>query len=192
MNRTTGSLLIELLRPIAVPFGLAAKATYWLLLGWWLDGRMSRQGQNRLAQEIRQALPFLFSQYKGRVVPSEGIIFPEPFDYSTVTVLTDDLLIRFIRGRGELGVNIAPAERPNDWHELPRVIRAMHGAEDVGYGNVADLSEAAGLLQANIEQLNRVLCGQRYEEIKNRLAEAYKRDRAAMREWEFEMNKRLR
>lgn len=192
MNRQSRRLLIELLRPVAVPIGIAAKGLYWLLFGWWLDKYQGRRGEKQLLQDVENALPFLFAEYNGRVVPNEGVQFPEPFDCATITVALENLLFRFVRGQGELGVNIAPAGAPHDWHELSLVLAAVNGVEELERRPIVDLWRAAALLQPNISRLIQVFASRDYDRVKRQLAEVYKRDRAAMREWEAEINARLR
>lgn len=111
---------------------------------------------------------------------------------STVTLTLDDVLLRFIRGRGELGVNIAPARSPDDWHEVPVVLRLLEGNDEVVPRSFANLPRAAYALELNMNRLKSFFTPAGYETRQQQLAQVYKRDRAVMREWEAEMNARLR
>ena len=53
-----------------------------------------------------------------RIIPNEGVRFPPPFDYAVATIAVENLVLRFIRGLGEVGVFVAPASAPSDWHDL--------------------------------------------------------------------------
>lgn len=193
MTRETRVFLIEnVVRPIGLPFYWAARGLFWLFFGG-LNKRRGRKAQKRLARDIETALPFLFSTYRGHVVPNVGVRFPEPFDYATVTVATDHLFLRFIRGRDLLGAHVARVSAPNDWHELPVVMSVLNGAQDnLERQSFAGLQEAAALLEPNLGRLKAFFDSPDYERNRQQLTEFHKRDRAAMREWEAEMNARLR
>lgn len=103
MKRQSQKLLIEFLRPAVVPVGLIVKGLYWASFGWWLDKYLGRRSQKCLARDVREAIPFLFTEYKGHIVANDGVRFPEPFDYATITIAFDSLFLRFVRGRGIVG-----------------------------------------------------------------------------------------
>lgn len=192
MTRKTQEFLIEnIVRPIGQPIYWLARGIAWLLLGS-LDKHLGRKGQRRLAKDVEAALPFLFWHYHARFVPNEGVRFPEPFDYATATLALDDVLLRFIRGRGELGVNIAPVRSPNDWHEVPVVLGLLEGNEDVTSRSFANLRRAAYVLEPNMGRLISFFSAAGYETKQQQLAEVYKRDRAVMREWEAKINARFK
>ena len=77
--------------------------TYNVLFGW-LDKRTARQNQTKFELEIRQGMPCLFSKGRGWVIPNKGVPYPPGFDSGFVTVSLENFLLRFVRGRGELGV----------------------------------------------------------------------------------------
>jgi hypothetical protein len=192
VTRATKAFLINnVLRPIGQPIYWLARGISWLLFAS-LNKRMGRKGQKRLAQDVEAALPFLFSQYHARFVPNEGVRFPEPFDYATVTMALDDLLLRVVRGRGELHVNIAPARSPDDWHEVRVVLSILDGKDDMRYASFGNLRRASYALEPNMQRLKSFFAPAGYATKQRELAEVYKRDRAVMREWEAEMNAKLK
>src|SRR5438128_3465658 len=96
---------------------LVASPTYDLLFGW-IDRRTARKDEKRLANDIQISMRFLFIQDGACIIQNEGVRFPPAFDYAFVTIACNNVLLRFCRGRGELGVHVAPAFAPSDWHEL--------------------------------------------------------------------------
>lgn len=107
--------------------------TYSLLFGR-LDRRLARKHEARLANEIHDTLPFLFTIHGGKIVPNEGVPSLPGFDYAFVTVAVDHILIRFCRGRGELDVRIAPKDAPADLHELCLLLNLLESASIVSVG----------------------------------------------------------
>ena len=99
----------------------------------WLDRRIARQNERRFADEVRTHLPFLFSEYGARIIPNEGVPFPPSFDGAFVTLALDPLRLRFSRGRGDFGVQVASEFFPQQWEEFRLV------ADGVGPWDIAEL-----------------------------------------------------
>jgi len=157
-----------------------------------LDRRIARMNQARLAQEIQTELSFLFGTHRGNIVPNEGVPFPPSFDYAFVTVAVDDILIRFCRGRGDLGVHIASKLTPNEWHEVSLLLNLIEKNENLERTGVLDLRDASRLMEAQMDQLKGAFVERPGNDLKQRLAAVYADDRVATREAEWEINKRLR
>lgn len=104
-----------------------------------LDRRIAKKHEERLVRDVEEALPFLFTELNGHVVPSEGVPFPPAFDFAFVTVALDRLLFRFSRGRGQFAVQVAPSFAPSDWHELGLVLSAISGNGEIERQQVRDL-----------------------------------------------------
>jgi hypothetical protein len=83
------------------------------------------------------------------------------------------------------------AADPKRWYGLITVLAAIQGAERPERRWILDLGEGAALLQANMTQLQESF-GNADEAVERRLKEFEKADRASMREWEFEVNSRIR
>jgi hypothetical protein len=177
------SLPIRLLRS-------TVSTTYDLLFGR-LDRRIARRNQARLAQEIQTELPFLFGAHRGNIVPNQGVPFPPGFDYAFVTVAVDDILVRFCRGRGELGVHIASKLTPNEWHEVSLLLNLIEKKENLERSGVLDLRDASRLIEPYIDQLKKAFLERPGSDLRQRLAAVYADDRVAIREAEWEINKRL-
>lgn len=109
---------IRLVRPPFLAISFVLTTIYAGLFGWWLDALVSKKNDERLANEIKQNLPFLFSEKTGRIVPSDDYRVKRAFDLSVVTVATEDFWIRFIRVRGEFNVEVASTQFPHRWEDL--------------------------------------------------------------------------
>ena len=121
---STGSrILRSILRPILVPIVFVIGKIYKLCFGW-LDRRIARKNQDRFAQDIRTHLSFLFTDHAAEVIPNEGVRFPPSFDGAYVTVAAEALLFRFVRGRGDFGVEVASKFAPQYSEDLGLVIEA--------------------------------------------------------------------
>ncbi len=126
---------IRVIRPPIVAIVTVGSAIYSLLFAWWLDDRVARKLDARLAQRVRENLSFLFTEKNARVVPSDDYRVARAFDLSVVTVATNDLYIRVITVRGEFDVEVASPDLPHRWEELSSAIES------------AKLGEGAGLKQ---------------------------------------------
>ncbi len=178
------SLPIRLLRS-------TVSATYDLLFGW-LDRRLARKNEAKLAEEIRNALPFLFNVHGGHIVPNQGVPFPPGFDYAFVTVAVDEIILRFCRGRGELYVHIASKLTPNELHELSLLLNLIEKKENLERTGVLDLRDASRLMEPHMDKLKEAFVERLGDDLRQRLTAVYADDRVAMREAEWEINKRLR
>lgn len=142
----------------AFPFRLLRSilsAVYNLLFGR-LDRRSALKREAKLRQEIRDALPFLFDKHRGRIVPNEGVSFPPGFDYALVTIAVDDLLIRFIRGRGELGVVLASQKVLTDWYALSVLADLVRGNDSSQRSDILGIQDASRLLESHLGQIGQV------------------------------------
>jgi hypothetical protein len=117
-------VVIAILRPPLLVVGFVFGNLYKLCFGW-LDRRMARQGEQRFAQDIHKYLAFLFSEHGAKVIPNEGVPFPPSFDGAYVTVAVGNLLLRFVRGRGDFSVRVASAFAPCDWEDFELVANGV-------------------------------------------------------------------
>jgi hypothetical protein len=188
MNVVRPPLLVLgfVMKPISLPFGL--------LFGL-LDRTLARRDERRLGLDIAEAMPFLFADYGGRIVPNEGVPFPPGFDYAFVTVAVDNLLIRFCRGRGDLDLYIGSKTHPRDLQELGLVLGLLDKQGDHKRWGIVNLRDAAQVLKQHMNLLKRGLGrlggDSRDEELVRGLGEVVASDRIAIRQAEWEINKRL-
>jgi hypothetical protein len=188
-----------LVKPVVVCVGTPVERAY-NLFSWERAVRSSIGRENQLSSEIKQELPFLFSAYAGTIVPIESIEMPvpkslqhpRPFGYAVVIVKVDDVLFRFIRGRGELAIQITRKCNPKDWGELPSILHWLGWhAELERPRDFASLQDAAEVLRPRMDLLLGAYSEHRYSETRRRVEEARDEDRAAARQLGAEINRRL-
>ena len=191
MSQGINSWIVAALRPPAVVLKFVLGSLYSILFRR-ADKRSAARDEQRLARDIQDALPSLFSEYQGRIVRSGDSRVPPPFDYATVTIALADVLIRFTRGRRELAVYVAPVFAPTDWHELSLVLGAIGGEEDIERGGFRDLWDVSRVLPSQIKGVFHIFSPGEFDTLKHRLDdEIYSRDKVAIREWQAEINRRL-
>lgn len=178
-----------LLYPLLLPVRLLTRSIYTILFAR-MDSRRSAIRQKRLELEIRETFHFLFEDYGAVVVRNVDIPFPEPFDYATVTVTAGNLLMRIVRGREELAVDLARATNAKAWYDLKTVLAALRDSQRPKPVWPYDLREAATMIRANILELYDRF-GEFDDRVRCRLEEFEQHDQAAIRDWEFRISSRL-
>jgi hypothetical protein len=100
--------------------------------------------ESRFASEIRERVPCLFIDFGAQRVPN---IEPTPlvFDFAVVTLKVDTMLIRFVRGRMDLEVDVAPAGKPGAWRESSTVAKhsdfSVNADRKVDYYGLKDFGQ---------------------------------------------------
>lgn len=145
---------ISIIRPPVLVIGFVLKILYAGLLGWWLDRLLSRIGDKRLAEEVKQNVPLLFDEkVGGRILPCETRL-PRSFNLAVATISTPDFLIQFTRARGELSVRLASTKPPHTWEDLCVVLRNSEFQErKTSSGIVTNRSYCAYYSLADVERL---------------------------------------
>lgn len=156
-----------------------------------LNRYFARREMENLEHDVRNELPFLFNEHEGHIVPTPNVPFPPGFDYAFVTVEVGSLRIRFCRGRGELDVAVGASSKPHDLYDLPLVLSLMDEAEEPDRGSVVDFRHASRLLRAGLSRLEGALGGSADGRLLQRLQHVAARDRIAIKEAEWEINKQL-
>jgi hypothetical protein len=155
------------------------------------DKRLAQRQQDQLAIEIQQNLTFLFTEYGARIVPNTGLRFPPGFDYAIVTVEVGDVLFRFIRGRGDLDVQIATKINANDWHDISLVIGAIENPDEMQRRSFVTFSDIAALLKTNILRIQEAFSDARYASTQQHLANFKQYERVVRKQLQTEINRRL-
>jgi hypothetical protein len=183
-------IVLYIVRPPLLLLGFILKPVG-LLLGI-LDRPLARRDERKLRRDIAEAMPFLFKERQGRIVSNEGVPFPPSFDYAFVTVQVENLFTRFCRGRGELDLHIGCTQQPRDLHELGLVLSLLD--EHGGYQRwgIANLGQAGRTLESKMDLLTRAFGKGMDKDLARRLREVALDDRIAIREAEWEINRRLR
>jgi hypothetical protein len=156
-------IVIAILRPPLLVLGFVFGNLYKLCFGW-LDKRMARQNERRFAEDIRTHLTFLFSEHGAQIIPNEGVPFPPPLDGAYVTVAVGTLRLRFVRGRGDFGVNVTSEFAPQDWQDFRLV------ADGIGQWDMSKpgpryytLETFEPILRSRLERLQEALSKDRFE-----------------------------
>jgi len=186
--------------PTIVKFGLQVMTPVLVPLFWIMDKaykvcfgraelRMSKEAEEKLGHEVLSDLPFLFDDYGGRLCSDETVKHPRPFDYAVVLVALDSLSLRFIRGRGEFQVQMAARQTPEAWEDLATTLAIVDERfESRFFSSVTDVAAA---LEPRMPRLQGALSADQYPELQKKLANARNYDRAVIRQWETEINRRL-
>ena len=81
------SIWIRLVRPPFLAIGFVFTTIYAGLFGWWLDALISKKNDERLANEVKQDLPFLFSEKGGKLSQATTIGFNAHLIYQSLQLL---------------------------------------------------------------------------------------------------------
>ncbi len=129
-----------------------------------------------LKQKVTELLPWLFKDYGLRVV--EDDFDPESFGNSLVVLKSSDLVVRFVRDRGQVSAEVASPFDPGTWWNLEHVCELTTGRSvEPGF----DLSSVAALVWKNLPAIIEAL-GPRFQETKRQLEQnAVERKRAFLR-----------
>ncbi|MGD0436992.1 MAG: hypothetical protein ABSB86_11045 [Bryobacteraceae bacterium] len=105
-----------------------------------------------LKQEIIQTLPRLPEELGLRFV--EDLYLSEHAGDSYVTLQSGGLLVRFVRDRGQVWVEVAPVTAPTSWLPVTFVLEALQGKSPQVQFN---LLAAASLLRDHFSELEQAL-----------------------------------
>lgn len=127
---------------------------YRFFFSWWLERKSySDRLRERFALEIQERVACLFADYGARII-SNTEEYPQSFDYAAVTVAIDKMLLRFIRGRMDFRVDVAPLDKPGAWREISTVARNSDYPDDpdrkVDYYGLNDFGR---FFQSNVDVL---------------------------------------
>ncbi len=79
-----------------------------------------RRDDKKFGDDLRNNLTRVFGGHSAQVVPNEESEYRESrsFDYAVATVATPDLLLRFVRVRGQFSIDISPPDPHRRWDSL--------------------------------------------------------------------------
>jgi hypothetical protein len=169
---------VAIVRPPLIALRWILGNAYRILFSWWLDDRLLRHAREKFGAQVRENVPFLFTEHNATIVPNDRE--PPPyFDFAKVTVAAEDLRFIFTRDRGAVHLAVAPAYAPNEWQDFSALLKLIDGRET----DYSRLQTIAGLLPSRMAQLKEILSEGRYPKTKELLSHVYE-DR-------FEQTKRL-
>jgi hypothetical protein len=178
---------VQMMRPVFVPLFWILERTYELLFAR-SDLRMSIQAEEQLGREIQSKLPFLFDEYGGQLISSTPTK-PRPFDFAVSKVVLPDFTLQFIRGRGDFRVRIAPNHAPKALEDLPIILSIID--ESFERREFKSFPDLESVLKPRMKLLQDALSPDRYSGLSPRLENVHEHDRAVIRQWETEINRRL-
>jgi hypothetical protein len=190
MGREFNRRLREVLTPPFRALGFIAGNIYSLLFGWH-DKRLIAENQRVFNREVRDQLSFLFAEHQARIIPNTEARNLMGLNASVVTLAVGGLLLRFIRWRDEFRVPVASERTPNDWHELSLLLSVIETPEHPQRRAIYWLSDVRQWLRFSLDRITTAMSEPEYPLVEERLAEVGKYDRAATRQWETEINRRL-
>jgi hypothetical protein len=91
-----------------------------------------------------------------------------------------------------LGVLLAPAFAPSDWHDLSLVLGVITGATSLQRHFYRDVWQVSRALQPHIDTLIKSCSPDEFKALRRQLqVEFYSQEQFAIRQWESEINARL-
>jgi hypothetical protein len=191
MRGKFGRFLIEVTTPPMRALGFIVGKLYSIIFGR-LDMRLAKKGQEKLASDIREELPFLLKVPGAEIGPTPGAPFPPAFDYAFITVSSGDLVLSFSRGQEHVSVYVAQRQSPRDGHELKLVLTLLDPAAKIQRTwTLYSLASVARLLEPRMDLLRKAFSEEDYPEFRKRLSEVEDYDRIVNRQFEAELNWRL-
>jgi hypothetical protein len=115
---------------------------------------------------VTASLPFIVSD--GQFISSHDRK-PLPFDYASVTVRWQNLLVTVTRGRDETSVSLAPRQHPNDSYELGAVLAALEGRHYSAAYTYGDIEAAAAMLRQHLTALDAAFSETEYPKVRGRI-----------------------
>jgi hypothetical protein len=161
-----------------------------LTFQWWFDERASNRVQRDLETEVRENVSFLFLDEGAQVIPNNPPP-PRVFDLAQVTLKLRDLLLIFIRGRGELFVHVAARRAPRDWHELSRVLAAIGTPVSEFRRSPLDLFAVDRLLRLHMTEIKTAFSDEQYANTLDRLRDIQIVEDEASHRLEARINRNL-
>ena len=166
-------LLVRVLRPPLLVLGFIFVNLYKLCFGR-RDIRLAREHEQRLVDDIRTHLSFLFTEHEAQITPNEGTPFPPALDGAYVTVAVGTSRLRFVRGRGDFGVAVTSQFAPHDWQDFQLVadgISEWDTSQPPPY--VYSLEAFGSILRPRLAGLQEALSKERFEATLNRAVKTH-------------------
>jgi hypothetical protein len=159
--------LVDVLKPLFLVVGFVFRAVYRVFFAWWLNPMLKRAEEQSFAEDIKRAAPFLFDQYRGRIVPCPR---PDAHDPRSnyICIATRNLVFEFCRWHGEIqNIRVSPLFSPNDSFDLlDTLLAADPGAQSV---RVVSWHQFTRLLEPRIDLLEAALNRENFEATRNKL-----------------------
>jgi hypothetical protein len=129
-------------------------------LASWLEGWTFQGRQRRFERELQREYSWIFVKFGGRIIPRKQ--YRQALDYVEATVAVGDLLLGFVRGRGDFHVNVAPLHSPSDWLEFGQAVDLARG-QGLTRKPPIQMSHFLRLFEDNLECLKVYFSKEEYE-----------------------------
>lgn len=172
MTGRAAVFLLVVCRPILLLIGFVLRLVYRLFFSWWLNPALDHWNRKAFADEVRQAMPFLFDQYKARVVPDPRPEANDPhMDY--VCIRARNLIFKFGRWRSEnYEVRVSPSFAPTDSYEIVDALRVADPAANAQpFPEVASWKLLSRILEPSFHLLETAFHQDNFQDTKFRLAQ---------------------
>jgi hypothetical protein len=135
-------------------------------------------------EKVRQSLPFLFLNFAARVVLNQ--YFPAAFGNAVVVLAAATLVIRVVRDRDEIRIDVAPAQAPKEWSHLTLALASVDGnKQHPVVSSCISLRQGAALLGDSCESLIAAFLPGAYEDTKRIMQDIAT---AELKEWVLKFN----
>jgi hypothetical protein len=115
-------------------------------------------------EKVRQGLSFLLRDFSACVVSNQH--FPGAFGNVVLILAIAPLLLRVVRDRDELRIDVAPAREPTQWRLLTVAVAAAEGnTQNPVLASCIRVHQAAALLEARFESLRAAFLPESYATI---------------------------
>jgi len=139
------------------PFILAYK----LFLGWWLNPVLNKRLENKLREQVRTDLAFLFQDFDARFVANDRTYENE----IVVSVDTADLRIRVGQHHGDYGISVAKRESPENRESLTSILEVIYEKEGLLRKPLfVDLAELGKLFREKFNQIQTAVSREHYSD----------------------------
>jgi hypothetical protein len=135
-------------------------------------------------EKVRQGLPFLFRDFSASVVSNQ--CFPTAFGNAVVVLAVATLVIRVVRDRDEIRIDVAPAHAPKDWRQLTLALAAVEGSkQNPVVSSCISLRQGAAFLMDSFESLRAAFLPESYETTKRMMHDI---ETTKLKEWVLKFN----
>jgi hypothetical protein len=150
-----------------------------------MQRKLTPKGANPdFEQKARQGMPFLFQDFSASVVSNHG--FPAAFGNAVLVLAAATLLVRVVRDRDELRVDVAPAHAPTEWRLLTVALAAIEGnKQNPVVASCISMRQGAALLEPGFASLRAAFSPGTYEATKRTMQEI---ETTKLMEWVAKFN----
>jgi hypothetical protein len=122
---------------------------------------MPKHSDPAMEEKVRNGLSFLFRDFSASVVSNQR--FPGSFGNVVPVLAAATLLIRVVRDRDELRIDVAPGHAPTEWTLLTVAVAAAEGnTQNPVLAYCISVNQAAALLEARFESLRTAFLPESY------------------------------